>query len=136
MSNAGDSEFHTEIAVMREYSLSEPAINDVHLILELSERDFGSSARERYEALLIAAFEFVSAYPLAIGTHELRGLGDRLRYLHLRTVRDSVQPPSMRVKSPSHFIVYRLHRNSVDIVRILHQAMDPNLHDLLELSDD
>ena len=51
----------------------------------------------------------------------------RLRLYHIRNSRRRA-PASQRVGNPRHYIVFRADENWLDILRVLHDAMDVLAH--------
>jgi toxin ParE1/3/4 len=107
--------------------LSALAEQDIEDILAHSEREFGESARLRYEALLEAAFQALLENPERPGVR-LRGeLGAGVRSYHLRFARERVR--SRRVHAPRHLIIFRrVERDMLQIGRVLHDAMELAAH--------
>ena len=97
-------------------------------ILTWSHEQFGESARKRYRALLAAAFRDVAAEPAGIGSTPRPELGTGLFVWHLRLSRQHVPPAVGVVHRPRHFVVYRRTDSVVEIVRVLHDAMELSRH--------
>lgn len=112
---------------MARYRLSEPAKADIASILRTSEERHGLAARVRYRALLTAAMRRVAADPEGHSTADRTELLPGIRSFHIRHSRnESREAP---VASPAHVLFYRaLQPGLVEIVRILHDRMDPNRH--------
>lgn len=113
---------------MGRYRLSVKAQSDGAGILAWSHEQFGESARKRYQALLSAAFRDVAAEPEGIGTMPRPDLGAGITLWHLRLSRDHVPPEAGAVHRPRHFLVYRQADTVVEIVRVLHDAMELGRH--------
>lgn len=105
-------------------SLAPAARADIIDALDWSMQNFGDRVREGYEALISTSISLILADPLIIGSRERDDLGPGLRALHLRAYRDEVTPAVRRIASPRHFIVYRKLGDVVQVVRLLHEAMD------------
>lgn len=112
---------------MARYRLSGPAKADISSILRTSETQHGRDARIRYRGLLTAAMRRVAADPQGQSTKDRGELLAGLRSLHIRHGRaESREAP---VGDPVHVIFYREAGPSlVDIVRVLHDRMEPNRH--------
>jgi len=112
---------------MARFRLSAPAQADIAEILRTSEWRHGRQARLRYRALLAATMRRVAADPEGPATADRGALLAGLRSLHLRQGRgDSPEAPVLR---PVHAIFYRaLRPGLVEIVRVLHDRMDPGRH--------
>lgn len=113
---------------MGRYRLSAQARSDVTDILAWSQEQFGESARKRYQSLLSAAFRDVAAAPQGIDTTPRPELGVGILVWHLRLSRDHVPPEIGTVHRPRHFVVYRQVGAVVEIVRVLHDAMELSRH--------
>lgn len=109
---------------MGRYRLSAKAQADVAGILAWSQEQFGESARKRYQALLSTAFRDVAAEPEDIGATPRPDLGTGIVVRHLRLSRNHVPPEAGTVHRPRHFLVYRHVDTVVEIVRVLHDAME------------
>lgn len=112
---------------MARYRLSQPAKADIAAILRRSEERHGKEARVRYRACLTAAMRRVAAEPQGPSTVDRAALLPGIRSLHIRHSRDeSLEAP---VAHPVHAILYRvIAPGSVEIVRVLHDRMEPSRH--------
>jgi toxin ParE1/3/4 len=109
------------------YRLSEPAKSDIASILRASQSMHGGEARIRYRALLTAALRRFAASPEGLSTVDRRALFACLRSFHIRHARaESREAP---VGDPVHVIFYRSREPGlIEIVRVLHERMEPGLH--------
>lgn len=107
-----------------ELFLAPAARTDIVGTLEWSVRNFGDAVGNGYEALIVAAIELVRDDPSVLGSRERGDLAAGLRTLHLRTCRNEVSPAAWRIASPRHVVVYRQVGGVVQVVRLLHEAMD------------
>jgi len=115
--------------VTYELSLAPAARADIIDALDWSGKNFGDLVREGYEALIIAALDLIRSDPAVLGSHERADLAVGLRTLHLRSCRNEVGPGARRIASPRHFVVYRKVGDVVQVVRLLHDAMNlPEQH--------
>lgn len=112
---------------MTRYRLSGPARTDISSILRESDRRHGQEARIRYRGLLTAAMRRIAADPQGPLTVSRNELIAGLRSLHIRHCRtESREAP---VGEPVHVIFFRISEPGiVDIVRILHDRMEPSRH--------
>jgi toxin ParE1/3/4 len=112
---------------MARYRLSEPAKADIAAILRRSEELYGREARIRYRACLTAAIRRVAADPEGRSTVDRPELDPGIRSFHVRHSRnESRETP---VASPAHVVFYRpVNPGLVEIVRVLHDRMEPQLH--------
>jgi toxin ParE1/3/4 len=112
---------------MARYRLSEPAKADISAILKTSEELHGKEARIRYRACLTAAMRRIAAEPEGRLTADRAKLVPGMRSFHIRWSRDESREAP--VTNPVHVIFYRMApRNIVEIVRILHERMEPQRH--------
>ena len=112
---------------MARYRLSDPAKTDIASILRTSETMRGIEARIRYRALLAAAMRRISAEPRGLSTVDRSELSAGVRCFHIRHSRnESREAP---VGEPVHVIFYRaLSPGLIEIVRVLHERMEPARH--------
>jgi toxin ParE1/3/4 len=109
------------------YRLSDPAKADIASVLRTSEAMHGAEARIRYRGLLTAALRRIAADPQGLSTLDRSELCAGLRSLHVRHSRsESREAP---VGDPVHVIFYRaVEPGLVEIVRVLHDRMEPARH--------
>lgn len=112
---------------MARYRLSEPAKADIGAILRRSEELYGKEARIRYRACLTAALRRVAADPEGHSTVDRAELDAGIRSFHVRHSRDESREAP--VVNPVHVLFYRvIQPGVVQIVRVLHDRMEPRLH--------
>lgn len=112
---------------MARYQLSEPAKGDIAAILRRSEELHGKEARIRYRACLTAAMRRVAAAPEGRSTVDRGELDPGIRSFHIRHSREESREAP--VANPAHVIFYRvLQGGIVEIVRVLHDRMEPRSH--------
>ncbi|MBX3194233.1 MAG: type II toxin-antitoxin system RelE/ParE family toxin [Microbacteriaceae bacterium] len=107
-----------------ELDLAPEAEADIDDILEWSTTQFGAAIRDGYEALIDAAILSIVDDPNRVGSHDRTDLGHGVRSLHLISSRDDVSQGLRRIANPRHFVIYRQVGNVVQVVRLLHDAMD------------
>lgn len=106
-----------------EVRLVRRAERDLLAVLTRSRREFGRDAQLRYEALLNTAMRDLGADPERSGVHRAQHADEGVRLYHLRHSR--LRTPSVRrVQRPRHVLVFRVEGDRVQILRILHDAMD------------
>jgi toxin ParE1/3/4 len=109
------------------YRLTRSARADIRAVLEHSAALHGYEARVRYEGLIFAALQRVANAPNGRSTV---GCGPQLpdvRSYHIRHSR--AHSPEGRVANPVHVVYYRpLAPGQIEIVRVLHERMDPGQH--------
>lgn len=108
--------------------LSPDAEADIDEILESSVARFGAEVRDGYEELISATLEGLLDDPRHPATHDRSELGHGVRVVHLRSSRDRVPAGARRIRTPRHFVVYRHVDGVVQVVRVLHDAMDLPRH--------
>jgi toxin ParE1/3/4 len=110
------------------YRLSDAAQADLIDILAWTHEHFGDVARQRYEALIVAALRDVSAQPDRLGSVERPELGDCVRSWHLHLSRERGRTGAGIVRRPRHFLIYRTDSDMIVIARVLHDAMELTQH--------
>jgi toxin ParE1/3/4 len=113
---------------MAVYRLSAAAQADLIEILVWTHEQFGESARERYETLIVAALRDISAQPDRAGSVARPELGDGVRSWHLRSSRERARMATGIVRRPRHFLIYRMESDLVVVGRLLHDAMELTRH--------
>jgi toxin ParE1/3/4 len=112
---------------MTRFRLARRAQADISHILATSAEKWGVEARGRYAGLLTCAIRWVAAEPDGRATRARAELAPGMRSLHVRYLRQD--DPSERVRRPVHVLYYRvIQPGSVEIVRILHERMEPSRH--------
>jgi plasmid stabilization system protein ParE len=101
---------------------SETARRDVDSILETSERLFGESQAMAYAQLVARTIELIAEKPDRPSSRDLSNISCGLRALHMAIAAGGR-------RRASHQVVYRVNANGpnaprVEIIRVLHQAMD------------
>lgn len=112
---------------MTRLRLSRPAQADLDHILAASAERWGSEGGRRYSAVLAAAMRRVAADPKGAMTRDRSELLPGIRNLHVRHARGD--DPDAKVRRPVHILYYRvIQPRSVEIVRVLHERMEPSRH--------
>lgn len=99
--------------------LAPDAEADIDDILEWSVGRFGPTVRDSYEELIDPAIEDVLADPNPTGSHDRPELEHGICGFHLRSSRDHVGA-----------LIYRQVGTTIQVVRILHNAMGLRLHNI------
>jgi toxin ParE1/3/4 len=107
-------------------AVTAPAERDLQNIFQWSETEFGSAAADRYEVLIAQALADVGENPYRPGAKHRQELLSGVYTYHLASSRDHV--PENRVKSPRHFLVYRVITDRIEILRVLHDSRDLDRH--------
>ncbi len=92
---------------MPRYVLSPAAISDMESVLSWTDRQFGESARLRYESLLTQSIVDIADEPDRIGSITRPEISEAARTYHLWHSRNRVDRAAGRVKHPRHFLLYR-----------------------------
>ena len=109
--------------------LAPEAEADIDDILEWSVKQFGEAVRDGYEELINAAIDHVLNDPNCAGSHDRPELGHGVRSLHVKSSRDHVGEGARKIIKPRHFVIYRRVGNTIQVVRLLHEAMNlPEQH--------
>jgi toxin ParE1/3/4 len=112
---------------MARFRLSAPARADLAHILATSAERWGTEGRRRYAAVLSAAMRKVAADPTGRLTRDRSELSPGIRSFHVRYARGNV--PEAKVKEPVHILYFRVVQpGTVEVVRVLHERMDPSRH--------
>ncbi|WP_395022841.1 type II toxin-antitoxin system RelE/ParE family toxin [Dongia sp.] len=109
---------------MGEFRLSGSAAAELDEILDWSESNFGSQARERYNALLFEAMQNVADAPdqPTVRWHRTRGI--EIGVYHVEHSRNRVPAEFGRVAEPRHYMLFRIGAdNVVDILGFVHDSM-------------
>lgn len=108
---------------MARFRISAPARGDLEQILTTSLERWGEARRSRYTALLAAALRTIARAPTGATTRDRAELAPGMRSMHVRHTRGA-----RGVKDPVHVIFYRVRPDVVEVVRVLHERMEPTLH--------
>ncbi|WP_429032416.1 type II toxin-antitoxin system RelE/ParE family toxin [Bradyrhizobium sp. I1.14.4] len=112
---------------MARFRLSSLARSDLAQILTVSAERWGLEGKRRYATLLSAAMRKVAAQPDGAATQDRGELSRGVRTFHLRHARAG--GGETRVRQPVHVLFYRVVRPGVvEIVRVLHERMEPSRH--------
>ncbi|MEA1675413.1 type II toxin-antitoxin system RelE/ParE family toxin [Nitrospirillum sp. BR 11163] len=100
---------------------------DLKAIAAHSLQTFGDGAFHRYRALLFQAIQDLRADPYRLGSVDKPELS--VRMYHLRHSRRRASVEGVPVLTPRHLLVYEVMEPGViDILRVLHDAMDAKRH--------
>jgi toxin ParE1/3/4 len=112
---------------MARFRLSQLARADLAQILATSIERWGAEGKRRYAAVLAAGMRKVAAEPEGPTTRDRIELSRGIRSFHLRNAR--VGDAQAKVRRPAHVLYYRVVRpDLVEIVRVLHERMEPSRH--------
>jgi toxin ParE1/3/4 len=112
---------------MTRYRLSERAESDIASILAVSKERWGEVGKQRYAEIIVAAMRRAAADPAGRATRSREDLAPGLRSLHLRHA--SAVKRMRIVKRPVHILYFRAAApNFIEIVRVLHERMEPSRH--------
>jgi len=112
---------------MARFRLSRPAQADLAHILATSTERWGIEGRRRYAAILAAAIRQLAADPKGPTTRDLAELASGIRSFNVRHAH--VNDPKAKVRRPVHVVYYRVIASGlIEIVRVLHERMEPSRH--------
>ena len=112
---------------MTRYRLSRLAEGDLVQILATSGERWGTEGRRRYAAIIAAAMRKAAADPKGPATRDRAELSPGIRSLHVRHARGD--DPEAKVRRPVHVLYYRaVAPDLIEIVRVLHERMEPSRH--------
>ena len=117
---------------MARVRIARPARADLANVLTTSAERWGADGRRRYAAVLAGAMREVARHPDGPLTRPRAELAAGLRSFHIR---DAPTNLASRVAHPVHVHVlyYRIApRGIIEIVRVLHERMEPSRHVLAE----
>lgn len=112
---------------MRRLYVSPAARADIAAITAKSLEAFGADAAITYNRLIRRAFEDLLDDPCRTGSAALNLSEGSYR---LYAIRHSVEraPRVARVRKPRHVVIFRADDERLEVVRVLHDAMDPQRH--------
>lgn len=113
------------------YRLTHLAQADISGILVRSHASFGEAAEVRYAALIAAAIRDAAERSTDIGFTSHPELGDGVLTWHLAQSRGRSREGDVR--RPRHFLLCRREGEILAIGRVLHDAMDLQLHVTAEM---
>lgn len=106
--------------------LTDPADRDFLRIMDWSAEQFGYAAADRYEVLIRRALTDIGENPFRPGARQRPELQKGIYAYHLGSSRERVS--GERVKTPRHFMLYRIVSLRVEVLRILHDSRDLAQH--------
>lgn len=110
---------------MRRLIVAPRARRDIDATLTDSATRHGRHAARRYRSLIALAIKALHEQPDRPSAHPAEV--DDLRLYALRVAARQLGPHDL-VRSPSHIVVFRFDDQRVEIVRLLHEAMDLPSH--------
>lgn len=109
---------------MAKYRLAAGALEQIGGILEWSEAQFGTLARERYEELLLTAMQDVADTPKRANVAWMRLTRMEVGVYHIVHSRDRASDPPGSVGEPRHYFIFRIGPDDVvDILGFVHERM-------------
>jgi toxin ParE1/3/4 len=103
------------------------ARRDLFILLATSRAQFGQAAQARYRALLQQAIADVTNDPRRAGVRPAEEVHEGIWLYHSRHARTRI-PPGSRVGRSRHLLVFRVRGDDIEILRVLHDAMDLPSH--------
>jgi toxin ParE1/3/4 len=102
---------------------------DIAGILAWTRDNFGPRTLARYANLIETAIEQVAADPVIIGSEHRPEIAAHCRTYHLVHARKHAGRRGNRIRSPRHFLLYRVAAGDVvEIGRVLHDSMEMERH--------
>lgn len=101
------------------FRLTPLAAEDLRQILRHSSEQFGEKQARRYGELIRKAIGKVADKPERANTRTRKELGDGIRSFAIAVVAE-------RIGAARHILYFRKVSGGVEILRILHDAMDPS----------
>lgn len=111
---------------MAGFRLTHSAREDIASILAWSDEQFGDQAKQRYQALIVAAIRDAAAASDDPGMVDRPELGEGVVSWHLSHSR--FRSTAGRVNRPRHLLICRFDGDVLVIGRVLHDAMDVGRH--------
>ncbi|MGE0040618.1 MAG: type II toxin-antitoxin system RelE/ParE family toxin [Vicinamibacterales bacterium] len=112
---------------MARFRLARPAELDLASILATSAERWGRDGQRRYAVVLADAMRQVADDPKGPLTRSRAELRAGVRSFHVRSAHRSAE--AAKVRKPVHVLYYRVAEPGViEIVRVLHDRMDPSRH--------
>jgi len=108
---------------VRRLIVAPTAAREIRAIIADSRARFGNEAASRYRVLVSTALTELQAQPERPAARFRQDLGGGCWLYHLRHA--SLRfPRNERVSNPRHFVAYRCTQEFVQIIGLLHDAMD------------
>lgn len=112
---------------MARFRVSRLAASDLEYILAFSAERWGTEGRRRYAAVLAAAMRKIAADPDGPTTRDRAELLAGIRSFHIQHTHGN--DPQTKVRRPVHVLYYRaVASDLIEIVRVLHERMEPSRH--------
>jgi toxin ParE1/3/4 len=103
--------------------LAKAAQDDIAQVLEWTVHAFGTMGLKRYETLIQTALTDLASNPSRIGVRTRDDIGRAICTYHLASSRKRSSTGS-QVAKPRHLMVFRVVGDTVQVARLLHDAMD------------
>jgi len=113
---------------LRALHITAEAAHDVDDILASSEDRFGLPVAEAYRGLLVTAFQDLLRDPSRPGVASRTGIRPGILLYHLRHSRNRAAEGGLRIARPRHLVAFRVSATVLEVLRILHDAMDLPVH--------
>jgi toxin ParE1/3/4 len=108
-----------------DFTIAPKARSDIVDILAWTQETFGLSIRKRYSSLIETAIEHIASNPARAGSVSRPEIADNCRTYHLFHSRKKSGTPRNRIRTPRHFLLYRVTKlGVVEIGRVLHDSME------------
>jgi toxin ParE1/3/4 len=103
------------------------ARRDIFILLATSRTQFGPEAQRRYRLLLEQAIADLADNPRRPGVTRPGGIPEGVWLYHIRHALARA-PANQRVARPRHVFVFRQRSDELELLRVLHDAMDLPSH--------
>lgn len=113
--------------IYKKSAIADAARTDPDDILEWTTGAFGIAGRKRNEALMQTAMTDLLCDPARIGVRQRNDIGSGICTHHLSTRRKRTTSAA-HVAKPRHLVLFPLHRNTLQILQLLHSSMDLARH--------
>jgi len=113
---------------VRALHITADAAADIDDILVSSEDRFGLRVAEAYRGLLVTAFKDLVRDPSRQGVASRAGTRSGVLLYHLRHSRNRAAEGIGRIARPRHLVAFRVTATAIEVLRILHDAMDLPMH--------
>jgi len=108
---------------MLDYRISEAAERDIQSVIDHTLDYFGEDALDRYLTLIDLVIQTLRRNP----EHGVE-FSNAIQKIHLSSFKKKAPAGTAIVKNPRHVLFYRVNGDVLEIIRLLHDAMDFGSH--------
>ena len=102
------------------------ALQDVAAIQDWTLSKFGEFTSLRHDTLMEAALSDLLAEPTRLGVRHHPAMSEGVFVYHLRF--SCKKPTTAGVQKPRHFFAFRVGKDALTVLRVLHDSMDLTAH--------